>query len=158
MALLRQHGSVIAVSGGNVKIDAEVAGGLPANEKVKIELGVIGFANFLSGNYQQKTTDVNDVVSTVTVDSAKVKNATFSLLTTLPADSGATFSTYGDAVKATGSKLVIQNKSAILDSNGSGTTVLSSAAPFFGNLRGIGNLANIVDGTTLNIHKVLVLY
>ncbi len=152
MALLRQHSTRIDITNGHVDIDAEAAAGLPI-EGGSIELGVIGFANFMSGTYQQNSSDVTDITSTVTINSDQVKKASFALLTSLPSDSGASFSSYGNTVKATGSKLVINSASALNKDDDSGTvTVLTSVGAWFPNLRlWQGNLQNVLDG--INVKK-----
>jgi hypothetical protein len=157
MSLIRQHATRIDITGGDVSFDFESASGLPSTEKDSIELAVIGFANFMSGNYQQLTSNVQDITSTVIIDDAKVKNATFALLTSIPSDVGANFSSYGNVVSGTGDKLVIQNKSAILNKvNGSGVTVLSAVHDFFGNLDvWNGTLSNVVNGTNVKPNQGL---
>jgi hypothetical protein len=150
MSLIRQHATRIDITNGHVSFDAAVASGLPG-EKESIDLAVIGFANFMSGTYQQLTSDVQDITSTVTIDDAKVKNATFALLTAIPADVGAAnFSSYGTTVSGTGSKLVIQAKTSVYNkasgSNQAGVQVLGASHAFFGNLDvWAGTLANVSD-------------
>jgi hypothetical protein len=147
MSLLRQHGTLITVENANAVIDAEAAGGLPSNEGASIDLAVIGFANFMSGTYQQNTSDPQDITSTVSINSDQIEKASFALLTALPTDSGAGFSTYGEDVKNTGDKLVIQDKSAInSDDNSAAVTVVNSAHDWFANLR-------VWQGTDSNVNK-----
>ena len=147
MSLLRQHGTLITVENANALIDAEAASGLPENEGASIDLAVIGFANFMSGSYQQLTSNVQDITSTVTIDSNKIRDASFALLTNLPTDSGATFSTYGGDVKGTGGKLVIQDKTGLMKDENNGVSVISPSHDWFANLRvWAGNNTNVVNG------------
>ena len=135
MALVRQHSTLITVEDADVSIDAEAAAGLPS-QKGSIELAVIGFANFMSGSYQQLSSDVQDITSTVSINSAQVKKASFALLTEAPSDAGITFTSYGKAVKNTGDKLVIQSKSALnKDNNNTAISVVNPAQDWFANLR-----------------------
>lgn len=146
MALVRKHATLITVSGADAEIDLEAASQLPG-EGEGIDLAVIGFANFMSGSYQQLTSDVHDITSTVNINANQVRNASFALLTTLPSDSAANFSTYGDSVKDTGSKLVIQDKSALNKDDNSGTvSVFTEAHDWFANLRvWAGDNNNVID-------------
>jgi hypothetical protein len=156
MSLIRQHATRIDITGGDVSFDVNAVSGLPT-EKDSIELAVIGFANFMSGTYQQSTSNVQDITSTVTINSSKVQHATFALLTSIPSDVGANFSSYGNVVSGTGDKLVIQDKSAILNKvNGTAVTVLNASHDFFGNLRvWDGTIGNVVSGTNVKPNQGL---
>ncbi len=146
MALVRKHGTLITVQGASAQIDLEAAGQLPA-EGDSIDLAVIGFANFMSGNYQQLTSNVQDITSTVNINAEQVKKASFALLTTLPSDSAATFSPYGNSVKLTGNKLVIQDKSALIkDDNSGAVSVVTETHDWFANLSvWAGDNDNVID-------------
>ena len=74
IALTQSHSSVIYVNNANISFDAEVAGGLPnTGETEEVDLAVIGFADFVSGSYQQLTSSPNDITSTVTVNTTDLK-------------------------------------------------------------------------------------
>lgn len=150
MSLLVQSDALIEVGDGNVSIDFAAAAGLPST-KTAVDLAVTGFANFISGTYIQNSADVNEIKSTVTVTSDKVKNASFVLLDSLPNDSGASFSAYGNAVTATKSEMIIDNKSALQKEDGTGSiTAGMGSGAWFANLRVYaGEINNVVDGTTV---------
>lgn len=151
IALTQSHSSVIYVNNANISFDAEVAGGLPTTgETDEVDLAVIGFADFVSGSYQQLTSAPNDITSTVTVNTTDLKNATFKLLTAAPTGATFTFSTLGDAIKDTEEGLVIQDASAIKPAGKAAVT--KGAGAWFANLRTwAGDLSNVVDGS--NVHE-----
>lgn len=149
MSLLRQHGTLITVD-ANAVIDTEAASGLPSNERAAIDLAVIGFANFMSGTYQQNTSDPQDITSTVSINTEQVKKASFALLTALPSDSGAGFSTYGGDVKDTGDKLVIQGRATLITDDDESTATVTSSSAWFANLRvWQGDINNVTNGTNI---------
>lgn len=148
IALTQAHGSVIYVNNANISFDAEVASGLPTDESGEVDLAVIGFADFVSGSYQQKTSAPNDITSTVSVVTDDLKNATFKLLTAAPTGATFSFSTIGDAIKDTEEGLVIQDASAIKPVGKDAVTKGSGA--WFANLRTwAGTLSNVVDGANV---------
>lgn len=151
-ALTQAHGSLLYVNNANVSFDALVASGLPENEREEIDLAVHGFADFVSGTYQQKTTDTDDIASTVTVDKANLLAASFKLLTDAPTGATWNFSTVGDDIKDTGSGLVITSASALKPRNDAnaangGAAVSVGSGDWFANLQvWAGSNANVVDG------------
>jgi len=63
----------------NPEIDAKVQDSLP--DDGNYDIAFTGVASFLSGNYKQDSSDINDIVSTVTVDTDALNAAHFFLVT-----------------------------------------------------------------------------
>mgnify|MGYP006120030265 CR=1 FL=1 len=145
-SMLFEHSTLITVAGADAVMDADAVAGLPA-AGAYIDLAVIGYANFLTGTYKQlSATDVEDIETTVTVDSAKVRAATFALLETVPASSSAALTTYGTAVIGTKDKLVIQSKATILSEAVTDVSPADSSQHYFANLQvWQGDNTNVLD-------------
>lgn len=155
-SLVFQHDTLITVDGA-ATIDADAAAGLPA-EGSAVDIAVEGFANWISGDYVQNTGNINDIKSNLTVDKSTLKTAAYSLLTSLPSDSGATFSSYGDIIKTKGSGLVIDSSKGVtsmLKNDGiTSVTLTSGAAAWFVNLRAWAGVdSNVYAGTALKHDK-----
>jgi hypothetical protein len=155
-SIVFQHESLIMVDGA-ASIDAEAAVGLPG-ESAAVDIAVEGFANWITGDYVQDTTDINDIKSNLVVNTSRLKTAGYSLLTALPGDSGAAFSSYGDVIKTKGSGLVIdssKNVTSMLKNDGVTSVALTSAAAsWFVNLRAwAGTDSNVYSGTAIKHDK-----
>jgi len=136
MALVFNHGSLITVD-GNAVIDVDLAGGLPQSH---CDLAVVGIGNFASGNYTQKSGDVNDIVSNFTLSSTTIVNAGFYLTT----PTAVSLTNFGTAVHATSDNLEITSKTHL------GNHHTGSNRDWFGNLQTMqGNKSNISTGTKL---------
>ena len=149
-----QHDTLITVDGA-AKIDAEAAVDLPA-ESAAVDIAVEGFANWISGDYVQNTSDINDIKSNLTVDKSTLKTAAFSLLTSLP--STASFSDYGDVIKTKGTGLVVDSTKGVdsmYKNDGiTAVTLTDAGASWFVNLRAwAGNDSNVYSGTVLKHDK-----
>ena len=144
-SMLYQHSSLITVDGANVAMDADAVADLPTQGQY-IDLAVLGYANFLSGSYTQLSSDVDDITTVVTVNSAKVKNATFALLEAIPSSSSASMTAYGTSVVGTRNKLIIQNRTVVL--SGGGLDVTLPEQDYFANIQTWqGNANNVLQGT-----------
>ena len=133
---------------GNVSFDA--VGSLPS-EVNRIDIAVEGFANFISGNYIQSSSNVDNYISSVSIDKTAVQKAAYRLVesnssTRLPNSGGMAFTTYGDSIRTQGSRLVAK---AINGLHGSGTSSLSEVGNYFADLEGYnGALASVVTTNT----------
>lgn len=136
MALVFNYGSLITVD-GNAVIDVDLAGTLPQSH---CDLAVVGIGNFASGNYTQKSGNVNDIVSNFTLSSTAIVNAGFYLTT----PTSVSLTNFGTAVHATSDNLEITSKTHL------GNHHTGSNRDWFGNLQTMqGNKSNISTGTKL---------
>jgi len=107
MSIVFNYGSLITLDNLNAQLNVEPATSLP---QAHVDMAVVGIADFLSGNYTQKSSDVNDIVSNFTFGASAVEGAGFYLQTgDLP--SGLSLTSFGDAVHATGDNLAITGRS-----------------------------------------------
>ena len=106
MPLIFNHSALITVDGA-ATLDINTASSLPQSH---CDLAVVGIGDFVSGNYTQKSGDVNDIVSNFTLSSTSVQGAGFYLST---APVGVTLSTFGNAVTATSTSLEIKQRKLI---------------------------------------------
>jgi hypothetical protein len=154
-SLVFHHDTLITVD-APASIDAEVAVDLPA-ESAAVDIAVEGFANWISGDYVQNTSDINDIKSNLSVNKLTLKTAAFALMTDI-AHTDASFSTYGDVIKTKGSGLVIDSSKGVtsmLKNDGvTSVSLTAAAASWFVNLRAwAGTDSNVYSGTALKHDK-----
>lgn len=102
MSILFNYGSLITLDNLNAQVNVEPDTTLP---QAQVDMAVVGIADFLSGNYTQKSADVNDIVSNFTFSASDVEGAGF-YLSSLP--SYLSLTNYGTAVHATSDNLAIK--------------------------------------------------
>ena len=139
-------------------LDPETIPSLPDSTSDKIDIAVIGFGNFISGTFQQNTTDPDEIVSNTIISASGVQACDFALLEgsnrtthfntmgTAPTMSGADYSTALDTSK---SNLIVTDIAKIMPTGsslaGDMVTVLSNNANFFANLKTwAGTNSNVV--------------
>lgn len=154
-SLVFHHDTLITVD-APASVDAEVAVDLPA-ESAEVDIAVEGFANWISGDYVQNTSDINDIKSNLSVNKSTLKTAAFSLMTDID-HTAAVFSSYGDVIKSKGSGLVIDSSrgvTSMLKSDGVTSVGLTTdAASWFVNLSAwAGTDSNVYSGTALKHDK-----
>ena len=101
--LLRSN-DLITIAVGDTQIDAEESLALPA-ESGSIDMVVMGFGNFISGNYIQSSSDMGDVVSNVSFVENRLKEMPYAALNALPSGvwgpgSSCTLTDYADGLLA----------------------------------------------------------
>jgi hypothetical protein len=107
MSIVFNYGSLISLDNLNAQLNVEPATALPQSH---VDMAVVGIADFLSGNYTQKSSDVNDIVSNFTFAASAVEGAGFYLHTgSLP--TGLDLTSFGDAVHDTSDNLAITGRS-----------------------------------------------
>jgi len=109
MSIVFKYGSLITLDNVNAQLNVEPASTLP---QTHVDMAVVGIADFLSGNYTQKSSDVNDIKSNFSFSEADVEGAGFYLQ---PSDQlgdfGITLTTYGTSVHGTSDNLAITGRS-----------------------------------------------
>lgn len=137
MSIVFNHSSLITVD-GNATIDITPASGLPQSH---CDLAVVGIGNFASGDYTQKSADVNDIVSNFSLSTSAITGAGF-YLATPPA--GVTLTTFGNAVHNSSDNLEIKSRKNLGNHN------TGSDRDWFGNLQTMnGNRAIVSTATAL---------
>lgn len=108
--------SLLYVNNVDSTVDFDNIGALPADVISNIDIAVEGYADFISGTYQEDPNDPNNFLSTVTVNDTKVKQASYRLISGLTDnvdgsnDFGFTgFTAFGDVIKTQGNRLVGAN-------------------------------------------------
>jgi len=136
MSIVFNYGSLITLN-LNATLNVEPATNLP---QTQVDMAVVGIADFLSGNYIQKSSDVNDIKSNFSLSEPDVAGAGFYLTGDLP--SGLSLTSFGNAVHATSDNLAITGRSNH-GSHDTGTT-----RKWFANLQTWnGVTTNVVDST-----------
>jgi hypothetical protein len=142
-----ENSSVINVSIDGV-LDPESIPSLPDTTTDKIDIAVIGFGNFISGTFQQNTSDPDEIVSNTTITANGVQACDFALLEGANRTSHfATMSTaptmsaedYSNALDISKDNLIVKNIAKIIPTDGTlaseMVTVLDNNANFFANLK-----------------------
>lgn len=112
--------------------------------KTTVDLAVKGIGNFAIGNYTQKSSDVEDIVSNFSLNSTLLPAVDFHLIDIIP--DGISLSTYGTAVHTTKDKLVVQGRQYLNRGVDDKIDTGSSATAWFANLEAwSGSLANVAD-------------
>ena len=155
MTLRYRLADIISIDNVNGSVSIDAVGSLPS-EVNKIDIAVEGFANFISGNYIQDSTNVDNYLSNVSIDQNAVQKAAYRLVesnsdTRLPNSGGMAFTTYGSTIVSQGSRLVANGISGL---HGNGATGLAEGGNYFANLEGYdGTLASVVSSDQLNFQQ-----
>lgn len=144
MSIVFNYGSLITLDNLDAQLNVEPVTGLP---QTHVDMAVVGIADFLSGNYTQKSSDVNDIVSNFTFGASAVEGAGFYLQTgSLP--TGISLTSFGDAVHATSDNLEITGKTS------HGTYNTGADRKWFANLQTWnGTKSNVSDSNSLLVGK-----
>lgn len=100
MSLFFNIKNVLQIQNQNASIN--IIDETDVGNNIAYDMAFVGAANFLSGNYTQNSSDINDIKSTLTVDQSELSTAHFLLV-----DSAASFpfggrSAYGNSVTRSG--------------------------------------------------------
>jgi len=137
MSLTFNYSSIIHVNDTNVQFDLNGTNTLPLNT---VDLAVVGVGNLVSGNFVQKSSDVEDISSNFTFAAADILNAGFYL----SKPDHISLSAFGNTVQNTGDNLKITGK----DTYGGLNT--NASQKWFVNLEDwAGDDANVLDGNTV---------
>jgi len=141
MALTFNYSSIIHVNDTNVQFDLNDTNTLPMTT---VDLAVVGVGNLVSGDFVQKSSNVDDISSNFNFAASAILNAGFYL----KKPDHITLSTFGTAVQNTGDNLQITGK----DTYGSYNT--GSNQKWFVNLEDwAGTDANVANATAVTKGK-----
>lgn len=148
---VQSHSTLLTVD-QDISFDPETVAGLPS-ERTAVDLAVIGFADFVSGTYTQKSSNTNDIESEVTTDVSDLQNAAFKLLTERPTDTADDWelTTIGGTIASADSSkaLLINDKSSVLPKSG-GDAVGLGTGDWFANLSlWAGTNNNVLNGDNI---------
>ena len=142
-SIVFSYGELITLDNLNAQLNVEPATTLP---QAQVDMAVVGIADFLSGNYTQKSADVNDIVSNFTLDASAIEGAGFYLQTGDLPDLSLT--SFGTAVHATSDNLAIKGKANY------GTHHTGSDRKWFANLQTFAGVkSNVSDSNSLLVGK-----
>lgn len=147
MSIVFNYGSLITLNDVDALLNVEPATALPQSQ---VDMAVVGIADFLSGNYIQKSSDVNDIESNFTFGADAVEGAGFYLqpVDTEELPTGLSLTSYGTAVHGTSDNLEITGKS------NHGIHDTGSDRKWFANLQTMAGVkSNVSDTNTLFVGK-----
>jgi hypothetical protein len=145
MSIVFSYGSLITLDNLNAQLNVEPDTTLP---QLHVDMAVVGIADFLSGNYTQKSSDVNDIVSNFTFGASAVEGAGFYLQNSGDLPEDLTLTSFGDAVHATGDNLAITGKTS------HGTYNTGTDRKWFANLQTFAGVkSNVSDANSLKVGK-----
>lgn len=145
MSIVFNYGSLITLDTVNVKLNVEPKLELPQNH---VDLSVVGIADFLSGNYIQKSSDVNDIKSNFSFNETALQGAGFYLQDGNDMPTGITLTSYGNSVHETGTSLEITGRSNY------GTHNTGEKRKWFANLQTFAGVkSNVSDANSLLVGK-----
>jgi len=145
MSIVFNYGSLITLDNLNAQLNVEPTTNLPQSH---VDMAVVGIADFLSGNYIQKSSDVNDIESNFTFGASDVEGAGFYLQNSGDLPAGLSLTSFGTAVHDTSDNLEITGRS------NHGTHNTGKDRKWFANLQTMGgSKANVSDANTLYVGK-----
>lgn len=145
MSIVFNYGSLITLENVNAELNVEPKSELPQKH---VDMSVVGIADFLSGNYVQKSSDVNDIKSNFSFSETDVEGAGFYLQAAGDMPSGITLTTYGTSVHSTSDNLEITGKTSY------GTHNTLGDRKWFANLQTMaGTKSNVSDANSLKVGK-----
>lgn len=153
MSLSYNITDLLSIADANASVNALVP---ETTNNDAYEMAFVGVANFLSGNYIQHSTDVNDIKSNITVSAAALNNAHFFYVSNVDSDNSASYpgggeSNYGANITQTGTIFGSAAVNSVADINNAAVEISNFAT--FGNEYiamssiGAGSGENVVDST-----------
>ena len=129
MSISLNLANALVVDNANATMDAELSA--TVNE-APYELAFFGVGNFLSGNYRQLSTDIDDITSNIVVSEAGLNKALFFLAATNDVANGHTaggVSAYGNGVTKTGTFFAAGALTGVTD-EGDNTVAINDITTF----------------------------